>query len=137
MGFAQKSEPLETRAAFLSPVLSSLLLGVTLQSCWGGSSILEECFKDPQYNDFLEIARNGLEKTAHPKHVVIVGAGVAGLSAAYALQRAGHTVRSKSLWLSSRQNSASPPPFLLFCTLSVCDLGPFSAPVASFSSLAA
>lgn len=41
--------------------------------------------------DLLEIAHNGLAgKTARPKRVIVVGAGMAGLSAAYELKQAGH-----------------------------------------------
>ncbi len=41
--------------------------------------------------DFLSLAREGLQpKAAAPKKVVIVGAGMAGLVAAYELLRAGH-----------------------------------------------
>lgn len=41
--------------------------------------------------DFLALARAGLQpKAARPKKVVIVGAGIAGLVAAYELLRAGH-----------------------------------------------
>nr|A8QL51.1 RecName: Full=L-amino-acid oxidase; Short=Bm-LAAO; Short=LAO; Flags: Precursor [Bungarus multicinctus]ABN72539.1 L-amino acid oxidase [Bungarus multicinctus] len=55
-------------------------------------SPLEECFREADYEEFLEIARNGLKKTSNPKHVVVVGAGMAGLSAAYVLEKAGHRV---------------------------------------------
>nr|P0DI84.1 RecName: Full=L-amino-acid oxidase; Short=LAO; Short=VAA-LAAO I [Vipera ammodytes ammodytes] len=53
---------------------------------------LEECFRETDYEEFLEIARNGLKKTSNPKHVVVVGAGMSGLSAAYVLAGAGHKV---------------------------------------------
>nr|P0C2D1.1 RecName: Full=L-amino-acid oxidase; Short=BpirLAAO-I; Short=LAO [Bothrops pirajai] len=43
---------------------------------------LEE-FRETNYEVFLEIAKNGLKATSNPKRVVIVGAGMAGLSAAY------------------------------------------------------
>ena len=35
---------------------------------------------------------SGEHKTTNPKHIIVVGAGMAGLAAAYELKRAGHTV---------------------------------------------
>lgn len=40
--------------------------------------------------DFLSIIEEGLPKTNAPKKIIIVGAGMAGLSAAFELARAGH-----------------------------------------------
>jgi monoamine oxidase len=40
----------------------------------------------------LTIIRDGLGKSAQPREVIVVGAGMAGLTAAYELLRAGHTV---------------------------------------------
>jgi monoamine oxidase len=40
--------------------------------------------------DYLSLIRNGLPRAAAPKKIIIVGAGMAGLTAAYELQRAGH-----------------------------------------------
>ena len=43
-----------------------------------------------QTSDLLSLIRRGLPHTTTPKKVVIAGAGMAGLVAAYELQRAGH-----------------------------------------------
>jgi monoamine oxidase len=43
-----------------------------------------------QIREYLAIIRDGLPKTTSPRDVVIVGAGMAGLTAAYELLRAGH-----------------------------------------------
>uniref|UniRef100_A0A0A1WCY6 Amine oxidase n=1 Tax=Echis coloratus TaxID=64175 RepID=A0A0A1WCY6_ECHCO len=70
----------------------SLLFLATLGSCADDKNPLEECFREADYEEFLEIARNGLKKTSNPKDIVVVGAGMSGLSAAYVLAGAGHKV---------------------------------------------
>ncbi len=42
--------------------------------------------------DYVSIINNGFEKTPRPKKIIVVGAGMAGLPAAYELKRAGHDV---------------------------------------------
>nr|P0CC17.2 RecName: Full=L-amino-acid oxidase; Short=BatroxLAAO; Short=LAO; Flags: Precursor [Bothrops atrox] len=70
----------------------SLLFLAALGSCADDRNPLEECFRETDYEEFLEIAKNGLSTTSNPKRVVIVGAGMSGLSAAYVLANAGHQV---------------------------------------------
>lgn len=42
---------------------------------------------------YVSVIRNGLSKTKHPKNILIVGAGMAGLVAASLLKEAGHHVK--------------------------------------------
>jgi monoamine oxidase len=52
-----------------------------------------EGFDDLNYpDDLLSIIRNGFQHTSKPKHVLILGGGMAGLVAASLLKRAGHAV---------------------------------------------
>jgi monoamine oxidase len=48
---------------------------------------------DPIIKEYVEILRSGLPRAARPRDVVIVGAGMAGLTAAHLLRNAGHRVR--------------------------------------------
>ncbi|NXP16381.1 OXLA oxidase, partial [Scytalopus superciliaris] len=75
-----------------SPVLLQILLLVGLLSAKKFLYFPEYCLHDPDYEELLDIAHNGLEPTAQPAHVVIVGAGISGLTAAKLLHDAGHKV---------------------------------------------
>ncbi|XP_029440365.1 L-amino-acid oxidase [Rhinatrema bivittatum] len=74
----------------LGIALSSLILALFPSDA--SDDPLDRCFQDPDYKELLGIAAHGLGRTTKPKRVVIVGAGIAGLTAAKVLQDAGHEI---------------------------------------------
>ncbi|MEQ2239471.1 hypothetical protein ILYODFUR_004777 [Ilyodon furcidens] len=70
-----------------------VLVGVVV---FAASGILEdplyECLHDTDYNELLDIVMKGLPAAKTPRHVAVIGGGMAGLTAAKVLEDAGHKV---------------------------------------------
>lgn len=77
---------------FPCAVLLQLLLLAGLLSAKRFPCFPEYCLHDRDYEELLGIVQEGLEPAARPAHVVVVGAGIGGLTAAKLLRDAGHTV---------------------------------------------
>lgn len=86
-------------ASFVFPVVVCVVL---LPLCYSHTTAadirlrktLAECLKDDDYIKLQDIMDKGLQKTDTPRHVAIVGAGMAGMTAAKLLKEAGHMVGS-------------------------------------------
>ncbi len=58
---------------------------------------LYECLQDSDYSELLDIVEEGLPTTKTPRHIAIIGGGIAGLTAAKFLEDAGHQVMSSKM----------------------------------------
>ena len=77
----------------LSFLVVLVLLGAVLTGAVDSSASIPSFDPTGAYQRYLHAANDGLPRAAQPKKVVIVGAGMAGLSAASAMLKAGHHVR--------------------------------------------
>ncbi|XP_076144939.1 L-amino-acid oxidase-like [Alosa pseudoharengus] len=73
--------------------VSVLLLPMSHSDCvFSLKQHLENCLNDTDYKELLQTMKKGLPHTSTPRHVAIVGAGMAGLTAGKLLKDAGHKV---------------------------------------------
>lgn len=79
--------------SFLSPSVPLVLVAAVVLTVNGiiGDPLFE-CLQDTDYSELLDIVKKGLPATKTPRHVAIVGGGIAGLTAAKFLEDAGHKV---------------------------------------------
>lgn len=80
---------------FLPPSVPLVLVGVVVFAVFGiTGDPLTNCLQDTDYSELLNIVDKGLPATKTPRHVAIIGGGIAGLTAAKFLEDAGHKVKS-------------------------------------------
>lgn len=77
------------------PASGPLVLGVVVVFAVRGivGDPLYDCLQDSDYSELLDIVNKGLAATKTPRHVAIIGGGIAGLTTAKLLEDAGHKVR--------------------------------------------
>ncbi|XP_038154122.1 L-amino-acid oxidase isoform X2 [Cyprinodon tularosa] len=70
-----------------------VLVGVVVLAASGTTGDpLSECLQDTDYSELLDILMRGLPYAETPRHVAVIGGGMAGLTAAKVLEEAGHKV---------------------------------------------
>lgn len=81
---------------FIVPSVPLVLIGLVVFAVSGifGDPIYE-CLQDTDYSELLDIVDKGLPPTKTPRHIAIVGGGIAGLTAAKILEDAGHMVKQR------------------------------------------
>uniref|UniRef100_A0A8C2JIH0 Amine oxidase n=1 Tax=Cyprinus carpio TaxID=7962 RepID=A0A8C2JIH0_CYPCA len=80
----------------LCKYLSAVLALILVFTYHAGGNMEEDslfkCLQDSDYDYLLKLTEQGLPPTKNPQHVIIIGAGAAGLTAAKFLEDAGHKV---------------------------------------------
>lgn len=94
--------------SFLSPSVPLVLVVVVVVTVNGSTGDpVFECLQDTDYSELLDIVDKGLPATKTPRHVAIIGGGIAGLTAAKFLEDAGHQVKETMTSTLSETNFLS------------------------------
>lgn len=78
--------------AFFSPVSVVIVLFIVLSASAYKDDPISKCLQDNDYDELIKIVNQGLPPSKTPRRVAIIGAGIAGLTAAKLLEDAGHKV---------------------------------------------